>query len=89
MITINDDVNEICGAADPGGLVVVLLTFVTFGIYGIYWHYKIGEKLDFCRKRENRAEGNFPLIFLVLSLLQLGVLNFCIAQTELNNYLSK
>lgn len=47
MITINDDVNEICGAADPGGLVVVLLTFVTFGIYGIYWHYKIGEKLDF------------------------------------------
>jgi len=45
-------------------LQVILLTFVTCGIYGIYWYYVIMDDLNKARGKEIIN----PVLFLVLSL---------------------
>ena len=62
---INDDVNEVVGdrTATSGGM-VFLFSLLTCGIYGIYWVYCMGEKLD----RYNGKDGNSGLLFVLLTI---------------------
>ncbi len=55
-----------------GGL-ALLLSIVTFGIYGIYWSYKLGKKLT--------GSGT---VYLLLSLFGLGIVDYVLAQIEIN-----
>lgn len=60
-----------------GGLAIVL-SLVTFGIYGIYWNYKLGKKLT--------GSGT---LYLILSLIGLGIVNYILGQSEINKYIEK
>ena len=60
-----------------GGM-AILLSFVTFGIYGIYWNYKLGKKLT--------GSGT---LYLILSLIGLGIVNYILGQSEINKYIEK
>jgi len=60
------------------GGVAFLLSIVTFGIYGFYWNYKLGKKLT--------GSGT---VYVLLSLFGLGFINYILAQSEINKYISK
>ncbi len=81
MIKLNDEVNILSGEpnATSGGM-VFLLSFITCGIYGIYWLYKMGERCD----RIKNAEGNSPIIYLILGLLGFSIISYCLIQDTIN-----
>ena len=56
----------------------VLFSIITFGIYGIYWNYKLGKKLT--------GSGT---LYLILSLIGLGIVNYILGQSEINKYIEK
>lgn len=66
----------------PG--VVLLLSIVTCGIYGLIWIYNAGNKVDRIRQMNGEAPSNSSLIYLLLSLFGLGIVSYCLIQTELN-----
>lgn len=63
---------------------VLLLSIVTCGIYGIIWVYQAGEKVDRIRQMNGEAPSNSSLIYLLLSIFGLGIVAYCLIQTELN-----
>lgn len=86
FVCLTDEVNEVTQESDTSGILSVVLTIITCGIYGIYWGYKMGDKLDRARARSNVPTGSFPILFLVLNLLQLTIITCAIIQSELNHY---
>lgn len=55
----------------------ILFTIITFGIYGIYWNYKLGQK----------CEGS-GVLYLILSLIGFGFINYILAQSKINNHVA-
>ena len=66
--------------------ICIILSIVTCGIYGIYWAWKTGDKLDASRARHGVVPGSFAILFLVLNLFGLSVVTLAIMQSELNHY---
>lgn len=64
----------------PNGGMVVLLTIVTCGIYGIYYMYKAGKTID-----NSEGAGSNAILFIVLTIVGLGIINFCIMQDKVNH----
>ena len=84
MIMLNDEVNSLVDKEGTNGGMVVLLTLITCGIYGFFWIYKMGEKVDVIKANNGGIAGNNALLFLILQFLGLGIVNYCIIQSELN-----
>ena len=59
-----------------------LLSIVTLGIYNIYWNYKLGCKVD----EMKGSDSNSGVLYLVLGLFGLGIINSCLAQSEINKH---
>ena len=80
LICINNDMNTIDrdDYQTTGGM-VVLLTIITCNIYGWYWAYRMGQKMDMLK-----PDGNHAILFIVLQLCGLGIVNYCIMQSEIN-----
>ena len=79
---LNDEVNSLSGevGATTGGM-VFLFSILTCGIYGIYWIYKMGERLD-----RVTGKSNTGILYIVLSFLGLGIVSYALMQDTLNNY---
>ena len=60
----------------------ILFTLITCGIYGIYWVYCMGEKLD----RYNGKDGNSGLLFVLLTIFGLSIVAYCIMQEQVNQH---
>lgn len=80
FICLNNDMNTIAkDDFQTSGGVVFLLTLVTCGIYGWYWSYRMGQKMDMLK-----PNGNHAILFIVLQIFGLGIVNYCIMQSEIN-----
>ena len=86
FITLTDDSNRITNSPCATGGVAFLLTLVTCGIYGWYWSYKMGEKVDQMKVQRGEAGSSLAILFIILSVLGLGIVNYVIAQLEINKY---
>ena len=64
-------------ATMSGGL-AFLVTLCTLGIYGLYWGYKLGKKMDIISGKES----NSGIIYLLLTLLGLGIIAEALAQNQ-------
>lgn len=64
----------------------ILLTIVTCGIYGWYWAYKMGEKVDIIKNRGGMPSSNSGILFVVLQLFGLGIIDYALAQDAINKY---
>ena len=64
----------------------VIFSIITFGIYGIYWGYKLGEALDDARMRNGEPSSSLAIIFLLLNIFGLSIIILALAQNELNRY---
>lgn len=88
FVTITDDAAEASGDSSPTGGMALLLTIVTCGIYGIYWYYMIGKKLYNAKVNRGMNASNNSILYLILGLFGLGIVNYCLMQSEINDIVS-
>ena len=82
MYCLNEDINSLSGAENAtGGGLVILFSIITCGIYGLYWFYKMGERVDTIK---NQPGASTPILFLILSIFGLSIVNFCLMQDAIN-----
>lgn len=86
IYTITEDTNRVTGNpnATSGGI-VILLGIVTCGIYMWYWMYKEGEYLDQAKTARGIPSSNSGILYLILSIVGLGIVSYALIQNELNN----
>jgi hypothetical protein len=77
-----DDCYKINGLASNAGM-DLLLSFVTCGFYTIYMNYKMGV---LSRDASGGRNDDKPVLYLILCIFGLSIINFCILQSDLNNY---
>lgn len=86
FIVMANDLNLASGhTEDTSGGVAFLLSLITCDIYGLYWFYKAGEKVaEIQRRNVGYSESNSGILYLILCLFGLGIVNYCLIQSELN-----
>ena len=62
-----------------------LLTLITFGIYGIYWAYKMGKQLDSALMQRGMPAKNGAVLYLILSVVGLGFVAWILMQNAINS----
>lgn len=59
FVCLTNDANQESGQTDAtSGGVALLLTIVTCNIYGWFWAYKMGEKIDAIKTKNGQPAGN-------------------------------
>lgn len=87
LITLTDDANRFSNNPSPvGGGMTLLLGIITCGLYYFFWAYKLGENLDMARANSGQPTSNLGGLYVVLVLLGLGIVVYCLAQSEVNKY---
>lgn len=66
------------------GGVAFLLTLITCGIYGLFWAYKMGKAINQARINRGMPEDDKSVLYLILSLLGLGIVAYALMQNDLN-----
>lgn len=62
FVCLTNDANQESGQTDAtSGGVALLLTIVTCNIYGWFWAYKMGEKIDAIKTKNGQSAGNSSL----------------------------
>ncbi len=87
-INLVNDVNTVCQdeKSSQSGGTVFLLTLVTCGIYGIIWFYNAGKRMNTAGNKYNMTIGDNSVMYLVLMLFGLGIINYCLVQSDLNKF---
>ncbi|MBR3269526.1 MAG: DUF4234 domain-containing protein [Oscillospiraceae bacterium] len=85
FINLTDDSNKLSGDpnATSGGM-AFLFGLLTCGIYMFYWAYKRGEIIDNLNVQRGMPRTNNAVLYLVLNLFGLGIVTYCLMQSELN-----
>ena len=63
-----------------GGM-VILFTIITCGIYGYYWNYQMGKAFQVFPDVTDNS-----ILYLILSILNLDIVNYCLIQNDINRY---
>lgn len=85
FVNLNDDVNSLSGDFKISGGMAFLFTLVTCGIYGLYWMYNQGQRIDQIKQSRGIPASNSGVLYLILSVLGLGIVSYCLMQNELNH----
>ena len=67
------------------GGVAFVLSLITCNIYGLYWAYKQGEKIDKAKTDRGIPSSNSGVIYLILCFVGLGIVAEALMQNELNS----
>lgn len=86
MINMANDLNTVSKEQDTSGGMVFVFSLITCGIYGLFWIYKAGRKLDIAATTHGYPAKNQSVLFLILSIVGLGIIPYCLIQNELNSY---
>jgi len=88
FINMANDVNTVCQddkSSQSGGM-VLLLTIVTCGIYGWIWIYQVGKRLAEAGQKHGVQIADNSVMYLVLDLFGLGIVDYCLIQSDLNKF---
>ena len=86
LVCLANDLNTASGhPEDTSGGMVLLLSIVTCNIYSWYWLYKAGEKVEQMRAQRGLHCNNSSLLYLLLGIFGLGIISYCLIQSELND----
>ena len=80
FIQMNTDIKTITKDEWFSGGKNFLLTIVTCGIWGMVWAYKTG------KAEANYASKDNSVLYLVLTIFGLGIVVYCLAQSNINQY---
>lgn len=86
FICIVNDLNVAADTpTDTSGGIVFLLGIITCSIYTLYWMYKAGQKVQIAQqKRGLPSDSNSGILYLLLTFFGLGIVTYCLIQSELN-----
>lgn len=80
---MTDDTNTVANEEGTSGVLALILTIVTCGIYGLYWAYKCGDKLDKAKVDRGMPASNGGVLYLILYIFG-GIIAYALIQNELN-----
>lgn len=85
LYRLNEDSKLAAGdeGAMNGGL-VILLSIVTCNIFLIYWWWTMGKRMMTAQQNAGTQAEDRSILYLVLSLLGVGIVNYCLVQNDLN-----
>lgn len=87
FVVMTDEINRVDGTPeDTSGLMAFVFSLITCGIYGIYWYYKMAKKLYSAGQKYGKSISDNGVLYIVLSLFGLGLVNYCIMQSDLNKF---
>lgn len=88
FINLVNDVNKVCqdDKSSQSGGTVFLLSLITCGIYAIIWFYQAGKRMDTAGKRYGMQISDNSVIYLILTLVGFGIVNYCLLQSDLNKF---
>lgn len=86
FIQLTDDMGNTVNDERLSGVKCFLLTLVTCGIYSVYWAYLMGKACVKLQEMQNKTVEDKSILFLILQLFGLGIVVYCISQSELNYY---
>ena len=86
FIVMTDESNMVSDDQTASGGTAFLFTIITCGIYFYYWNYKMGQKLHQAGQKYNKPIGDNSIVYLLLSIFGLGIINYCIIQSDLNRF---
>ena len=86
FICLTDDANIVSEENDTSGGMAFVLSLITCNIYGIYWAYRMGQKIHEAGQKRNIAVGDNAILYLILQFVGLGVINYCLMQSDLNKF---
>ena len=86
FISLTDDVRFISGDKRLSGGMAFLLSLVTCGIYTHFWAYQMGKALSQTRTKTGKPFTDNSVLYLVLNIFGLGIVNYCLMQSEVNEY---
>lgn len=86
FIVMTDESNMVSDEQTASGGTAFLFTIITCGIYFYYWNYKMGQKLHQAGQKYNKPIGDNSIVYLLLSIFGLGIINYCIIQSDLNRF---
>lgn len=79
FIKMTNESNQVAKSTTASGGLAFLFTLLTMGIYSFYWSYKMGVKMD-----EVNGGSSSGVVYLLLNLFGLGIITYCLIQSELN-----
>ena len=63
-----------------------MLTIVTCNIYGWFWAYKMGEKVDIIKNKNGVPSSNSGILYVLLQVFGLGIIAYALMQDTANKY---
>lgn len=84
FVQITDDAARAGGDDKMSGGMAFLLTLVTCGIYSFYWAYRMGKLVAQAQENKGVRVSDNSILYLVLQLFGLGIVNYCLIQSDLN-----
>ena len=86
FVVMTDDANKVNNENGTSGGMALLFTFLTCGLYSIYWNYQMGQRLYEAGQKQGKNINDNSILYLVLSLFGLGIVNYCLIQSDLNKF---
>ena len=85
LYCITEETNRLSNEPNPtSGGMSILFGILSCGIYYIYWYYKRGEIMDNYYVRRGYPPQSNAVLWLILSLVGLGIVSMGLMQNELN-----
>lgn len=81
---LTNDVGRLSGDTSFTGGKHFLLTLITCGIWSFVWSYQLGKNIAAAQERMGARVTDNSVIYLVLNIFGLGIVNYALAQSEVN-----
>lgn len=81
FVKLTDELNSHASTKTAGGGTAFVFSILTCGIYSLYWYVKQGKKVD---EINGNPGGNTGILYVILACLGLGIIPYCLMQSELN-----
>ena len=88
-VSMTDESNKVTDTPTASGGTAFLYTLLTCGIYSIYWSYKMGKKLYEGGQKYGKDIADNSTLYLILSIVGLGIISDVLIQTDLNKLADK
>lgn len=85
FISMTDDMRYVSGDQTLSGGKALLFTIITCGIYIYIWAYKMGKATVLAESKYGQQVNDNSTLYLILQIFGLGIVNYCLIQSDLNN----
>lgn len=86
FVVMTDDANRVSNDYSVSGGLALVLTIITCGIYAIFWYYNMGKKVYQAGQANGVDIADNSVLYLVLGLFGLGIVSYCLIQSDLNKF---